>query len=80
MTDVKVKDKIVILTDSQRMTYYIDSTDMDKSEFEAWLEGVFLKGISQTLTVFEYVDKGEVGDFEYHIVKFHNVPKKMVNG
>lgn len=74
ITDVKI-DKNIVLTDSQRNRYVISFTtnDMPVSEFKAWLTG-FLRGVAQTLTVFQYEDRGEDMDTELHIVKFLNLP------
>lgn len=80
VVDVKVGEGRITLTDSQRISYFIDADDMDKEQFKAWLQ-TFLEGVSQRLTVFEYVDKGGPGEFEYHVTKFYGVSRPtMVNG
>lgn len=78
VTDVQASDKGTVITDSTRCRWYVRT---DSDEFKSWLKNVFLKGIAQTLTVFEYVEVGDAPDVEYHIVKFYNVPKQeQLNG
>ena len=80
IVDVKV-DKVIVLSDSQRNRYFIDSSDMDVSAFKKWFRK-FLTGVAQTLTVFEYSVKGEGADMEMHVVRFFNTgdSSEQING
>lgn len=74
MIDVQWSDKIITLTDSSRNRYFVDIAEKPAYEsFQKWLTGVFLKGISQTLTVIEYEDRGNDENFEIYIREFMNV-------
>lgn len=74
MTDVQWSDKIVTLTDSNRNRYFVDINEKSAYEsFQNWINMVFLKGISQTLTVIEYEDRGNDADFALYIREFINV-------
>ena len=44
------------------------------AQFKTWMEKIFLKGVPQTLTVFEYEDVGTETDFDCRIKKFCNLP------
>ena len=76
IVDVQVGETGVVLTDSQRIRYHIASGDVEPGEFKKWFEK-FLQGVSQTLTVFEYVDRGEGPDIELHVTKFFNVERTV---
>ena len=57
IVDVSISDTLVTLTDSTRGRYSVDLTDKEVfGQFMTWLDTVFLKGIPQKLTVFEYKD------------------------
>jgi hypothetical protein len=76
VTDVKTEGTVVQLKDSARGFWNLDLSDKDLAiQFKTWMEKVFLKGVPQTLTVFEYVNrsKDEV-DFDFWIKKFCNIP------
>lgn len=49
------KDSYIILRDQFHVNYYIDkNNDNAFKKFKLWLNNIFLKGVSGTLTVFEY--------------------------
>ena len=83
VVDVQASEDDIVITDSTRCRWHVkaDSTDA-VAGFKSWLKNVFLKGVAQTLTVFEYAEVGEQPDAEYQIVKFYNCPKQeqQVNG
>lgn len=70
------------LTDSTRMSWFVDVNDKDTAEsFKSWLSGSFLKGVPNTLTVFEYEDRGDDPDIENYIKKFFvQSGEKQLNG
>lgn len=72
ITDVKVVGSMAELKDSAREFWNVDLSSKDIAiQFKEWMEKVFLKGISQTLTVFEYADVGNEVDFDRRIKKFY---------
>ena len=82
VVDVQASENDIVITDSTRCRWHVkmDSAEA-KAEFKAWLKSVFLKGVAQTLTVFEYVEAGYEPDVEYQIVKFYNCQKQdQLNG
>lgn len=86
IVDVSIRDTLVTLTDSTRGRYSVDLTDKEVFEqFKTWFHTVFLKGIPQHLTVFEYKDVGKDADFDFWITKFCNLKREeggatMLNG
>lgn len=76
VTNVKTEGSIAQISDSARGVWSIDLTDHQLlSQFKTWLEKVFLKGVPQTLTVFEYEDRGsDKTGFDFWIKKFCNLP------
>lgn len=74
ITDVTIEDSYVLLRDSSRGTYYIDVQNAEAiSQFKTWLKDVFAKGVSGTLTVFEYSKHQIEGEIAYAIEHFVNV-------
>lgn len=74
ITDVSIEEKYVVLKDSSRGTYYIDAENSAAiSQFKTWLKDVFAKGISGTLTVFEYSKHEHDGEMMLVIERFVNV-------
>lgn len=77
IVDVSISDTLVTLTDSTRGRYSVDLTDKEVfGQFKTWLHTVFLKGIPQQLTVFEYKDVGSGADFDFRITKFCNLKQE----
>ena len=78
VTDVKTEGMVVQFKDSARGSWNLDLSDKDLAiQFKTWMEKVFLKGIPQTLTVFEYENCSEdENDFDFWIKKFCNLPSK----
>lgn len=78
MTDVKTEGTVVQLKDSARGSWNLDLSDKDLAiQFKIWMEIIFLKGIPQALTVFEYENRSEdESDFDFWIKKFCNLPSK----
>ena len=78
VTDVKTEGTVVQLKDSSRGSWNLDLSDKDLAiQFKTWMEMIFLKGIPQTLTVFEYENRSEdESDFDFWIKKFCNLPGK----
>lgn len=76
VVDVKCHGTTVTLTDSTRGLWNIDLKNEDMSiQFKNWMEKIFLKGIPQSLTVFEYEDRSANSvDFDFWIKKFCNIP------
>ena len=74
--DVKCHGTSAILTDSTRGSWSVDLTDVNiANQFKEWMEKIFLKGVPQSLTVFEYEDRAETSmDFDFWIKKFCNLP------
>ena len=53
--DVIIDDEYVHLVDTAQMQYDIDKkNDIAMKSFVAWFKNIYLKGISQTLTVIDY--------------------------
>lgn len=76
VTDVKTSGHMVEIKDSARGVWRLDLNE-DPSlavQFKIWMEKIFLKGVPQTLTVFEYEDVGTETDFDCRIKKFCNLP------
>ena len=74
IVDVAIEEGTVILTDSSKNRYFMDIKVTEKVvNFKDWFRHVFIKGIAQTLTIFEYtsIDISEC-ETEIHIVKFLN--------
>lgn len=77
VVDVQASEKDIVIVDSTRCRWHVKMDSADAmAEFKVWLKSVFLKGVAQTLTVFEYVEVGGEPDTEYQIVKFYNCPKQ----
>lgn len=78
VTDVKTEGTNVQISDSGRGIWNLDLADKELvPQFKTWMEKVFLKGVPQTLTVFEYEDRSiEEAVFDYWIKKFCNLPDK----
>lgn len=75
VTDVKFYDGYAQIQDSGKMIWNVDLNDKEiVMQFKSWLQNMFLKGPSQTLTVFEYEDRSTETDFDFWIKKFCNVP------
>lgn len=73
--DVKVAEELITISDSSKMSWYIDPKDrMVLNDFKKWLSSSFLKGKSQTLTTFEYEERIGDPDVVRYIVKFTNIP------
>ena len=73
--DVKVTEELIIISDSSKMSWYIDPKDRTVlNDFKKWLASSFLKGKSQTLTTFEYEERIGDPDVVRYIVKFTNIP------
>lgn len=71
VVDVKCSGSTAKLIDSTKTTWNVDLSDGDLAQqFKKWLESVFLKGVAQTLTVFEYEDRSAEMDFEFWVKKF----------
>lgn len=74
ITDVSIEESYVALKDSSRGTYYIDAQNLTAiSQFKVWLKEVFAKGISGTLTVFEYSKHEHDGEMMLVIERFVNI-------
>lgn len=75
VVDVKCHGTTATLTDSSRGSWNIDLKNEDMTvQFKNWMEKIFLKGISQSLTVFEYEDRSTNSvDFDFWIKKFCNI-------
>lgn len=54
ITDVEIADRYIEIIDSQHLPYYIDKTSSAYEDFKNWFKNVFIRGIPQFLTVFEY--------------------------
>ena len=81
--NVDVVGSEAVISDSTRAKWHVDMSDEKvKADFKNWLKNVFLKGVAQTLTVFEYEIRGEDPDQEAWIVKFHALPEQnqQING
>lgn len=79
--DASVSGAEAVITDSMRMKWRADLSDEGvKAGFKTWLRNVFLRGVAQTLTVFEYEERGEDPDQENWITKFCNLPEQRVDG
>lgn len=53
--DVIIDDEYVHLVDTAQMQYDIDKkNDIAMKSFVAWFKNIYLKGVSQTLTVIDY--------------------------
>ena len=73
--DVKVTEELITISDSSKMSWYIDPKDHTVlNDFKKWLVSSFLKGKSQTLTTFEYEERISDPDVVRYIVKFTNIP------
>lgn len=73
--DVKVTEELITISDSSKMSWYIDQKDRTVlNDFKKWLASSFLKGKSQTLTTFEYEERIGDPDVVRYIVKFTNIP------
>lgn len=71
VVDVQTSPDQTILTDSSRNRYYVNMSSSElKDQFKTWFKNVFLKGVSQRLTVFEYCQSGNHPDIQIDIVKF----------
>lgn len=71
IVDVQIADDEIRLQDSSHCSYYIKTSSKDTmSSFKSWLKNVFLKGVAQTLSVFEYEVAQEDGEAKIYIVKF----------
>lgn len=71
----------VVITDSARCRWHVDTGNEEAaSGFRSWLKDVFLKGVAQVPTVFEYETRGEPPDAENWILKFFNVGSSRLDG
>lgn len=80
--DANVTGSEAVITDSTRCRWHVDLGNAEaQAGFKSWLKGVFLKGVAQTLTVFEYEERGEAPDAENWIIRFCNVSEQnQLNG
>lgn len=76
VTDVKTEGTIAQIVDSGKRSWNLDLSNHDlANEFKIWMSKIFLKGLPQTLTVFEYEDRSvDSTDFDFWIKKFCNLP------
>lgn len=75
VTDVKISNEAVVLTDSTNRRWHVDVSDAEANAgFKAWLKNTFLAGKAQTLTVFRYETRGEAPDNENYVTKFYAQP------
>lgn len=73
---VDEKTKTACLSDSMRSRFFVDLTVQSEYDgLKSWLKNVFVRGIPQTLTVFEYEKRGEGCDVENYVVRFLNMPQ-----
>lgn len=74
IVDVAVDQDGAVLTDSQRLRFYVDAKNATAmSTFKHWLQNVFMKGAYHTPTIIEYsIEDGE-GAAEMHVVKICTV-------
>lgn len=78
--DVSV-GKNVVITDSMRCRWHVDAGNAETAAgFRLWLKDVFLKGVAQVPTVFEYETRGEAPDAENWVTKFFNVGPSRIDG
>lgn len=72
IVDVQISDTEIRLQDSGRNFFYIKLSDKTACDsFKQWLKNVFLKGVAQTVSIFEYtVEKRDEGEVGMYIVKF----------
>lgn len=75
LVDVKISPGFVILEDTGKNIYYVDRADQNAfMSFKEWFKQVFIKGIAQTISIFEYetrpIEEGLSGAF---IKKFLNL-------
>lgn len=78
LVDVKIQRDFIILEDTGRNTYYVDRADQIASDsFKVWFKTVFMFGVAQTISIFEYetkpIEEGLSGMF---IKKFLNLNQK----
>lgn len=74
----KASEAEAVITDSTNRRWHVDLSDpAAKADFKKWLAGVFLRGVAQTLTVFEYAQRGEGHDAEYWVTRFF-LPKQAM--
>ena len=76
ITGVEVNDDMIVLEDSVHLYWHIDrkacSPELVKS-FKSWFDNIYMKGIPQTLTIFEYSIGTNADGESIHIVnKIYN--------
>jgi hypothetical protein len=71
IVDIIIKNDNIQLSDSVGRNYIVANSEIALESYKKWFNNVFLKGIAQTLTIFEYiiVDISEC-EMELHITKF----------
>lgn len=75
LTDVKIAKDMIIVEDSYKNRYYVETDNAEAvGSFKTWFKQVFMKGIAQTISIFQYeikpIEEGISGMF---IVKFMNL-------
>lgn len=79
IVDVNIEENYVHLVDSQRNSYFIDSGNKTViSQFNSWFENVFKKGVSGTLTVFQYSKHQHEGEVHLVIEQFLNLKPTLL--
>ena len=79
LTDVQIAEDEIRILDSYRNPYYIKLSDKESlASFKSWFKKVFLKGIAQSVSVFEYrLEHREECEVGTYIVKFFNVSEEV---
>lgn len=75
LTDVKIAKDLITIEDSYKNVYYVETSNVEASNsFKIWFKQVFMKGIAQTVSIFQYeikpIEEGISGTF---ITKFLNL-------
>lgn len=79
IVDVDITETYIAIGDANHVKYYIDKSNVELvTQFKWWLENVFSKGISGTLTVFEYEKIEHDGQIESIVKKFCNLRKVAI--
>lgn len=78
--EVIVDKNYITLIDTTQTRYYINTNNKNiLSQFKSWFNEIFLKGISQTLTIFQY-ELADVSECETKmlIVKFLRKTQQLI--
>lgn len=68
--DVGIEESFICLGDSTKNKFYIDKNDKTViNEFKNWFANIFVKGISGSLTILEYVKVEHDGQIDLLVKK-----------